>query len=460
MRKAAHSAPDATSLRVSHPFKTAPHRTLIGLAFPVLLSLIAEPLTGLVDTAFISRLGVDALAALGVGTTLLSSLFWIFNFLNIGTQTRVAQHHGADRLDQAGRINCMALGLAVFWGLLLMLPGDSIISEAASRMGADEDVLSKSVQYIQIRLWGAPAVLVSLAAFGTLRGLQDMRTPLMVSVAVNVLNIILDALLIFGWGPVPALGIAGAAWASTASQWIGAVWVAAVTLARLGLSRAFDLHQVWDLVCIGGNLFVRTGALTLFLVLTTRAATLAGPASGAAHQAIRQMWVFSALLMDAYAVAGQSLIGYFVGNDQMRQTRRVALYVCGWSAGTGLLLALAMWKAEPWVVAVMVPAGAAGHFHSAWLIAAVGQPINALSFATDGIHWGTGDFAYLRNAMLTATGCGIAALFLLNKSDPNALTGIWLVVSAWILLRAGFGLVRIWPGSDKGPLGKSRQGFA
>ena len=335
-----------------------------------------------------------------------------------------------------------------------MLPGAGIILEAASQMGAGGDVLVKSAQYIQIRLWGAPAVLVSLAAFGTLRGLQDMRTPLVVSVAVNGLNIVLDALLIFGWGPVPALGIDGAAWASTASQWLGAIWVTSVTLNRLGVTRTFALAQVWDLMCIGGNLFVRTGLLTLFLVLITRAATLAGPASGAAHQAIRQMWVFSALLMDAYAVAGQSLIGYFIGNGRMQQTRRVALYVCGWSFGTGLILALVMWCGEHWVIVMMVPAGAAGLFHTAWLVAAVSQPINALSFATDGIHWGTGDFAYLRNAMLVATGCGITALYLLDKSDPRALTWIWVITAGWICIRAGFGLWRIWPGSNKGPLGR------
>ena len=77
-----------------HPFLTSPNRTLISLSIPVLLSLVAEPLTGLVDTAFISRLGSEPMAALGVGTTILSGIFWIFNFLGIGTQTETAHIYG------------------------------------------------------------------------------------------------------------------------------------------------------------------------------------------------------------------------------------------------------------------------------------------------------------------------------------------------------------------------------
>lgn len=95
MHELTHPAPKVETLRKPHPFESNPHHTLIILAIPVLFSLIAEPLTGLIDTAFISQLGIEALAALGVGTTLISGLFWIFNFLNIGTQTRVAQYLGA-----------------------------------------------------------------------------------------------------------------------------------------------------------------------------------------------------------------------------------------------------------------------------------------------------------------------------------------------------------------------------
>ena len=87
-----------------HPFVRSPHRTLVSLSIPVLISLIAEPLTGLADTAFVARLGSAPLAALGVGTVLLSSVFWIFNFLGIGTQTEVARALGAGRRERAKEV--------------------------------------------------------------------------------------------------------------------------------------------------------------------------------------------------------------------------------------------------------------------------------------------------------------------------------------------------------------------
>jgi len=97
--------PGAEPLRIeadSHPFVRNPHRTLIALSLPVLLSLVAEPLTGLVDTAFVARLGAVPLAALGVATVLLSSVFWIFNFLGIGTQTEVARAEGPGSACEPG----------------------------------------------------------------------------------------------------------------------------------------------------------------------------------------------------------------------------------------------------------------------------------------------------------------------------------------------------------------------
>jgi MATE family multidrug resistance protein len=90
----------------------------------------------------------------------------------------------------------------------------------------------------------------------------------------------------------------------------------------------------------------------------------------------------------------------------------------------------------------------------AWLVAAAAQPISALSFATDGIHWGTGDFRYLRNVVVLATGGGVIAIQLLDLSQPESFTRIWLIVAFWILIRGLLGVLRIWPGIGKGPLGQ------
>ncbi len=428
-----------------HPFVRRPHRTLVTLSVPVLFSLIAEPVTGLVDTAFVAHLGAVPLAALGVGTMVLSSVFWIFNFLGIGTQTEVAQAYGGRSGGRARQINGLALAMSALFGFVMIGVGWMGSGPAATLMGASGELHAVAVAYMRIRWFGAPAVLMTVAAFGALRGLQDMRTPLWIAVTVNGLNVALDAVLIFGLGPIPAFGIAGAAWASTAGQWLGAAWALAVVFRRLGLAERLRLRDAARLLRVGGDLFVRTGLLTLFLLLTTRTATRIGADAGAAHQAIRQVWLFTALFLDAFAITGQSLVAYFVGAGRWAQARRAAFIVCAWSLGTGAVLGLAMWLGEDLVRRLLVPPTAAALFHPAWLAASFSQPLNALSFATDGLHWGTGDYRYLRNVMLLATGLGASALLRLDATHPT-LTGVWLVTVGWITVRAAFGVIRIRPG--------------
>lgn len=433
-------------------FRERPHGTLLALSIPVLFSLIAEPLTGLVDTAFVARLGSVSLAALGVGTMALSAVFWIFNFLGIGTQTEVAQSLGSGDQERAAHAAGLAMNLAMLIGLGLLGLGVLAATPVARWMGATGAIESGAVLYIRIRLLAAPAVLVTVAGFGALRGIHDMRTPLRIAVAVNVFNIALDWPFIFGLGPIPRLEIAGAAAASAASQWIGAVWVIFAVRKKIGTGRTFDLRGATALLRVGRDLFFRTGLLTAFLVLTTRAATRIGAEAGAAHQAIRQVWQFTALFLDAFAVSGQSLIGWYMGGSRAEEARRVAAVVLLWSVVTGAGLGLIMILGQPLFERLLVPPGALPLFATAWWIAALSQPLNGISFGVDGIHWGTGDFAFLRNVMALATAVGACGIWLLDESATHAFIVVWLLTALWITIRAVFGVLRIWPGIGKAPL--------
>ena len=241
-----------------HPFVLSPHCTLLTLSIPVLLSLIAEPLTGLVDTAFIARLGSVPLAALGVGTMVLSSIFWAFNFLGIGTQTMVAKASGRQAFWRIQQIGTTALLLSATIGIALIGIVFFFSPKIVDLMGPTGELHTLAVSYVRIRLFGGPAVLITIAAFGVLRGVQDMRTPLKIAVSLNVINIVLDALLILGWGPFPALGVVGAALASTISQWFGAIWAVVAVCTVTGLSKRIQTRDWQKLLVIGGDLFVRT----------------------------------------------------------------------------------------------------------------------------------------------------------------------------------------------------------
>ena len=434
-----------------HPFSNQPHRTLIRLSIPVLISLTAEPITALVDTAFISSLGVIPLAALGVGTTGLSSLFWMFNFIGVGTQTEIAQLFGKGKHEKTSGILSLALLLSAIFGILLILVIGPISSWLAGLLGASGNVQAYAVTYMQIRLLGAPAVLLTLAIFGALRGLQDMRSPLWIALGINALNILLDWVLIFGKGPFPALGVSGSALASTISQWLGALAGILLIIRKIGLSRAFNFQDTRKILQVGGDMFVRTGMLNLFLAYTTRSANAISPDAGAAHQVIRQVWVFTALALDAYAATVQSLVGFFVGKSSITQAKRVVEVGFVWSLGTGIVLMGLMRWGQGMVIDLLVPVTAVGAFIPSWLVSTFSQPLNSIAFLTDGAHWGTGDFQFLRNAMLIASLAGIAGLWFLERSGAGSLFWVWILISAWITLRGVLGALRIWPGIGRSP---------
>ena len=433
-------------------FLEKPFRTFFLLWTPVLFSMVAEPLTGLVDTAFVSRLGTEALAALGVGTVILTGGLWLFNFLGVGTQTEISQATGAKNIPRARRIGSLALLLALTSGAILGVLIYLCAPLLASLMGATGDIQDYSVTYIRIRALGSPAVLMTMASFGILYGLADMRAPLIIAIAVNSINIVLDYILIFGIGPVPPFGIAGAASATAASQWLGIILCAIAIRRKLGFSRTIQTADIKKLLTIGNDMIIRTGSLILFLLLATRTATQLGPDSGAAHQAIRQAWVFTALFLDASAVTAQSLIGNFFGSNQIRRARAVSLLVCKWSLLIGVLLTAAMLAGTNVCALLLVPETGRALFFSAWTVSSLFQPIAALAFVTDGIHWGTGDFRFLRNVVVLSTVCGGAALLTLEAFDQASLLLIWWITGFWVLIRAVLGIIRIWPGSASSPL--------
>lgn len=435
----------------SHPFLTRRNRTILYLSLPILLSLIAEPVTGLVDTGFIARLGAVPLAALGVGTSALSSVFWIFGFLGIAIQTDVAQLYGRGQAAAAGRALSLAFAVGIAFSLLisaLLIPGAQLLSSA---LGAEGEVLRLAAEYIQLRLLGAPAVLVVIVGFGALRGLQDMKTPLWIALVINLANIGLDYLLIFGVAGLPALGVAGAALASSLSQWLGAAWLLREVHCRLGLRRDISWRDSFRLLRVSRDLLVRSGSLTLFLLFATRVATQLGPEAGAAHQVIRQAWFFTALFVEAFATTAQSLVGYFYGSGSIEYAKQVAYSTMRWSLAAGLALMLLMLLATPFVTEVFVPSDAALVFTLPWVIASISQPLNSLAFITDGIHWGTSDYRYLRNAMVLATVAGLCGLQLVSSESLDSLSAVWLVTVGWIGIRAFWGVLRVYPGIGASP---------
>jgi MATE family multidrug resistance protein len=155
--------------------------------------------------------------------------------------------------------------------------------------------------------------------------------------------------------------------------------------------------------------------------------------------------VFFSFFMEGFAVTAQSLVGYFLGAGQINLARHASAITTLWSLGIGTLLTGLMLIGTTLIAATFVPAEAVAIFVPAWHIA-------ALAFVTDGIHWGAGDYAYMRNGMIAATVSSAIALFLIDLHLPNALLLVWAATLLWVTVRATFGVVRVWPGVGRAPL--------
>ena len=411
-------------------------REILRLAVPALGALAADPLVSIVDTAFIGRLGALPLASLGVAVAVFGVAFALFNFLAYGTTPDVAAAVGVGRKHDAGAVvrDAVTLGAAIGFvtGLVIWVGAEPLLRA----MGATGDVLEGAVTYLRIRVFALPAVLVITAAHGAFRGYQDTRTPLVVTVWFNLANVGLDAIAIFGLG----WGLAGAAGATVVAQWFGAGWFLVILVRRrgdLGITLSLPgLDAVRRLFRIGGALVTRTGALLLVLTLATAVAARMGTVPLAAHQILSQLWLFLALVVDAFAIAGQALIGKLIGSDKTA-AREVANRLLVMGLGAGMILGGAMWALAAWLPGwftsdATVVAATSGVF----VFVVVMQPLNAIVFVWDGIAIGASAFSYLAVAMVVSAAAASSVLLAVIPAGWG-LAGVWWGITVLMLVRLG-----------------------
>ncbi len=290
--------------------------------------------------------------------------------------------------------------LALTVGLVLVAIGALTATWLVRALGATGAVETNALIYLRISLIGIPGQLVVLAGTGYLRGLQDTRTPLLVALASAVGNLALELVLIYGLG----FGIGASALSTVLAQLGSAVvyvwWV----------RRAVRRHQVRlaphgptlaRLAVVGGDLFVRTAALRGALVMSTAVATRLGPVALAAHQIAFQIWNLLALALDAIAIAGQALIGRFLGARDQAAARRAGRRMLEWGLGAGVVFGLVTLGTRTLVPHLFTSDTAVvGVTAFVLVFVAAMQPVNGVVFVLDGLLIGAGDLRYLAVAML------------------------------------------------------------
>jgi putative MATE family efflux protein len=407
-------------------------REILKLALPALGALAAEPLYILADTAMVGHLGTDELAALAIAGTLITGAFTLFNFLTYGTTAQVARLHGAGQEVAAGRIAAQAFWLSSAIGLLLVVLLAGLAVPLVDLMGGDGRTGDLAVLYLRIGSLGLPFALIALAGQGFLRGMSDLRSPLVIVVAANVVNVLLNLLFIYGFG----WGLAGSAWATVVAQaGMGAAFTRAL-LATPADSRRPSLARMRPLARIGGEIFVRTTALyASFLVASAVLARVGKDALGA-HQIAFQLFVFLALVLDSIAIAGQVIVGRSLGAGDADEAYRAARRMIGWSVAVGALFGLIMlalsdllpraFTSDP---AVIDQAG------KIWAMFALMQPANGAVFALDGILIGAGDTRFLMWGMLAASVGVFVPVTLAALEFDWGIVGVWAGLLALIAVR-------------------------
>jgi putative MATE family efflux protein len=424
-------------------------RDIMRLGLPALGALAADPLVSIVDTIFVGRLGVVPLAALGVNVAVFSLAFVLFNVLEYGTTPMVARARGRGDRGSAGRTVIQALSVAAITGPIATLILLSFDQAIVGLMGATGELVEPAIAYLRIRALAAPAVLVVTAGHGIFRGYLDTRTPLVVTLGLNVVNLVLDPILIFGLG----LGIEGAAMATVAAQWTGALWFLDLLLRRRRRALGIELTlprpaELVPFLRIGGALALRTFALIGTMTLATAVATRVGTVQVAAHQVATQLWLFLALVVDALAVAGQALVANYRGAGDPAAAREAANRLLVWGLRIGFALALAFLALAPVLPRLFTP--------EVEVIAAIGlvypfivvmQPLNALVFVWDGVFLGAEDFRFLAVQMvLSGVAAGVVLLLVLPMGW--GLLGVWWGMVTLMLVRAltlGWRYWRAWP---------------
>ena len=307
-------------------------RRILALAAPALAALVADPLLSLVDTAFVGRLGRVELAALGVDAALFGMAFAICISLAYVTTPMVAQSLGRGDRAGAGRVANQAVLTAAGLGVLGIVLFWTASGPLVDMMQAAAEVRAPAVEYLRIRALAFPAALFNLVSHGIYRGYQDTRTPMWVSVGVNVFNAGLDPVLIFGLG----WGLAGAAWATVCAQWLGAGCFLLLLSRRARLEGWLGPQAGWAGLSAfwrtGGVLALRSVFLVGTLTMTVAAAARVGTVEVAAHQIMIQVWALCSFTLDSVAIAGQALVASRTGHRDRRPVRGVRL---GRKAGIG-----------------------------------------------------------------------------------------------------------------------------
>ncbi|RED46256.1 putative MATE family efflux protein [Winogradskyella eximia] len=413
------------------------------LAIPALISGVSEPILSLTDAAIIGNMEQNAttsLAAVGIVTTFLSMLIWVLGQTRSAISSIISQYLGAGNVEAVKNLPAQAIFVITTLSLIIIAVTYPLASHIFKLYNASGDILNYSVDYYQIRVFGFPFTLFTIAVFGTFRGLQNTYFPMLIAISGALANIILDFVFVYGIeGYIPAMHIKGAAYASVIAQLIMALLSAYYLLKKTDIPLIAKLPfnpEMKRFALMILNLFIRTIALNIALYFGTSFATKYGESYIAAYTIAINLWFLGAFLIDGYASAGNILSGKLFGAKDYKSLLELSNKLIKYGIFVGLFIGV--------IGAVFYyPLGnlfsndenVLKEFYKVFWIVLAMQPLCALAFIFDGVFKGLGKMKYLRNVLLFSTlVIFVPVIFWVDNLDYK-LYGIFIAFTLWMIAR-------------------------
>ncbi|MGF6666092.1 MATE family multidrug resistance protein [Paraburkholderia atlantica] len=450
--------PDAAPSEIAVQAASAPalpvrwHRRVLGLAFPIVLANLTQPILGAVDTAVAGHLdSASYLGGVALGGLFFNFVFWGFGFLRMGTTGLVAQAHGAGHGDELRNSVVRALLMAAAIGALVLLVQQPLIDYSLRAIGGSDAVQRHAQVYCHARIWAAPLALGNYVVLGWLLGTQRVRLALLSQVFINSVNIVAVVLYVyaFHWG-VAGIGAATAtADALGFALGLALLWHGRPRgLPALNRAALFDAAALKRLVVLNRDIFVRTLCLLSSFGWFAHLGARQGDATLAANALLLNFQTFMAYGLDGFAHAAEALVGAAIGARDRHAFAQAVKVTALWSALGALGFSFVYWGAGAWIIERLTDQAAvraAAETYLPW--AALSPVISVWGFLLDGVFIGATRTRELMMAMVVSLAVFVAASSTLLAWHGNH--GLWIALLIFMATR-GVTLARYLPGMSRG----------
>jgi len=414
------------------------HKRILTISVPIILSNITIPLLGLVDTAVIGQLGqIVPIGAVGLGSIIISAIYWIFGFLRMGTTGLTAQAVGKRDHGEIIALFSRALLVGIIGGFILILFKDFIFWSAFKISPASSEVESLAYKYMKIRIYSAPAAISIFGILGWLIAREKTRMVLFLQLWMNGTNILLDILFVigFGWG-VEGVAIATVFAEISAffiglyicrSAFIGSVWRSY----RLVMNK----EKLINMSKVNFDILVRSLLLqAAFLSFMFFSANLDNTTL-AANQILLQFLMMTSYALDGFAFSAEALVGQAVGAKSANSLRKISLMTLFWGLVAAFLMSLFYFFFGENLIVVMTKSLELQLFTQKYLFWMIIAPILAFpAFILDGIFIGATRTKDMRNGMAISFVIFCLSVWLLF--DPYGNDGLWASMMILFVVRA------------------------